>query len=74
MLLRASEVVLDAGSPYQGTLLRKSFRGSQYLYTLALMDDLQVYAQVSSQIDHPIGTRVGLQARPINLVRFPGNT
>lgn len=74
VLLRASEVVLDAGSPYQGTLLRKSFRGSQYLYTLALTDGLQVYAQVSSQIDHPIGTRVGLQARPINLVRFPGNT
>jgi iron(III) transport system ATP-binding protein len=74
VLLRASEVVLDASSPYQGTLLRKSFRGSQYLYTLALADQLQVYAQVSSQLDHPIGARIGLRAQPVNLLRFPATT
>ena len=69
VLLRANEVLVDANSPYQGVLLRKSFRGSQYLYTLALDDQRQVYAQVPSQLNHEIGSRVGLRAQPVILVR-----
>ena len=70
VLLRANEVVFDPASPYQGTLLRKSFRGSQYLYTLQLADQQLVYAQVSSQVDHSVGEKIGLRAQPAHLVRF----
>ncbi|MDR0258669.1 MAG: ABC transporter ATP-binding protein, partial [Comamonas sp.] len=70
VLLRASEVVFDADSPYRATLLRKSFRGSEYLYTMQLPSQQLVYAQVSSQLQHALGDSIGLRAQPEHLVCF----
>ena len=70
VLLRASEVVVDPTSPYHATLLRKSFRGSQYLYTLQLPSQQLVYAQAPATLEHAIGEQIGLRAQPAHLVRF----
>ena len=70
VLLRASEVVFDPASPYRATLLRKSFRGSQFLYTLQLPSQQLVYAQVSSRLQHALGESIGLRAQPEHLVCF----
>ena len=70
VLLRAHDVVVDAASPYRATLLRKSFRGSQYLYTLQLADQRQIYARASSDLQHAVGESVGLRAQPACLVHF----
>ena len=70
VLLRADEVVCDPTSPHQATLLRKSFRGSQYLYTLVLPSQQLVYAQVPSTQEDAIGSSIGLRAQPVQLVQF----
>ena len=70
VLLRASDVVVDAASPYTATLVRKSFRGSQFLYNLELADQRQVYAQAPSDMQHAVGQPVHLRAQPAHLVHF----
>ncbi|MEG0921934.1 MAG: ABC transporter ATP-binding protein [Comamonas sp.] len=70
VLLRAGDVVVDAASPYRATLVRKSFRGSQFLYTLELADKRHVYAQAPSDMRHAIGESVNLRAQPAHLVSF----
>ena len=70
VLLRASDVVVDATSPYTATLVRKSFRGSQFLYTLELADQRQVYAQAPSDMQHAVGQSIPLRAQPAHLVHF----
>ncbi|MGE3926948.1 MAG: ABC transporter ATP-binding protein, partial [Lautropia sp.] len=52
VLLRPDDVVHDDGSPLQATVLRKAFRGAEFLYTLRLPSGVQVLALVPSHHDH----------------------
>lgn len=71
MLLRADDVVHDDASPVQARIVRKSFRGSEFLYTLQLRDGLTVMAHVPSHHDHAVGEWIGIRPQVDHVVAFP---
>ncbi|MFM7024939.1 MAG: ABC transporter ATP-binding protein [Limnohabitans sp.] len=71
LLLRADDVQHDDAARFQGRVLRKAFRGADFLYTLELADGLQVLAQVPSHHDHAIGELIGLRLEIDHVVTFP---
>ena len=60
LLLRADDVVHAPDSPIRAQVLRKAFRGADYLYTLALPDGTQLLAQIPSHVNHQTGDRLGI--------------
>jgi iron(III) transport system ATP-binding protein len=70
VLLRADDVVHDAGAPVQAQILRKAFRGALSLYTLRLADGLTVLAHVPSHHDHAVGEWIGVRPRAKHVVTF----
>ncbi|MFT4241221.1 MAG: ABC transporter ATP-binding protein [Acidovorax sp.] len=71
VLLRADDVVHDDAAPVQAQVVRKSFRGAAYLYTLQLASGHTVQAHVPSRHDHAPGAWIGIRARVEHLVAFP---
>ncbi|SFD84635.1 ABC transporter ATP-binding protein [Paracidovorax konjaci] len=71
VLLRADDVVHDDASPVQARILRKAFRGSEFLYTLQLADGLTVMAHVPSHHDHAVGDWIGIRPEVDHVVAFP---
>ncbi|KAA1194318.1 ABC transporter ATP-binding protein [Pseudohalioglobus sediminis] len=55
VLVRPEDVVYDPQSRVQLTVLRRAFRGAEFLYTLALPDGQQVQCLASSQVDVATG-------------------
>ncbi|MEY4442097.1 MAG: hypothetical protein RL442_1097 [Pseudomonadota bacterium] len=51
-------------------ILRKSFRGSEFLYTLRLETGEQVLALVPSHHDHTVGEWIGIRAQVDHVVTF----
>ncbi|WP_058896297.1 ABC transporter ATP-binding protein [Herbaspirillum rubrisubalbicans] len=72
VLLRADDVLHDDASPFKARVLRKSFRGAQFLYTLALENGQQLLSLVPSHHDHAIGEWIGIRLDVTHLVTFPG--
>lgn len=70
VLLRADDIEHDDASPVKAQILRKSFRGSEFLYTLRLSDGLEVLAHVPSHHDHEIGEWIGIRAAMDHVVTF----
>jgi iron(III) transport system ATP-binding protein len=52
VLLRADDIVHDDHAPVQAQIVRKAFRGSEFLYTLRLASGQTVMAHVPSHHDH----------------------
>ena len=78
VLLRADDIVHDDAAPVRARIERKSFRGSEFLYTLRLASGEQVLAHVPSHHDHQIGEWIGIRAAVDHVVTFervptPGN-
>ena len=71
VLLRADDVVHDDDAPVQAQILRKSFRGSEFLYTLRLASGHTVLAHVPSHHDHALGEWIGIRAQVDHVVTFP---
>jgi iron(III) transport system ATP-binding protein len=71
VLLRADDIVHDDDSPVQAQILRKSFRGSEFLYTLRLQSGETVMAHVPSHHDHALGEWIGIRALVDHVVTFP---
>ena len=71
VLLRADDVVHDDGAPVQAQVVRKSFRGSEFLYTLRLANGHMVLAHVPSHHDHALGEWIGIRAQVDHVVAFP---
>ena len=59
MLLRADDIVHDDDAPVKAEIIRKSFRGSEFLYTLRLHsgEHRQTYLEVERG---PAGLRAAL--------------
>ncbi|WP_315531832.1 ABC transporter ATP-binding protein [Delftia acidovorans] len=74
VLLRADDVVHDDASPVQARILRKAFRGSEFLYTLELASGHSVMAHVPSHHDHAVGEWVGIRLDMNHVVAFPRET
>jgi len=70
LLLRADDVVHDDASPVQATIVRKAFRGAEFLYTLKLDGGLTVMSLVPSHHDHGVGERIGIRLEMDHIVTF----
>jgi iron(III) transport system ATP-binding protein len=73
VLLRADDIVHDDEAPVKAEILRKAFRGSEFLYTLRLAGGDIVMAHVPSHHDHKIGEWIGIRAQVDHVVTFKRN-
>ncbi|MBP8308761.1 MAG: TOBE domain-containing protein, partial [Burkholderiaceae bacterium] len=71
ILLRPDDVIHDDASPLQAEVVRKAFRGAQFLYTLRLPSGAQLLALVPSHHNHALGERVGIRFDADHVVTFP---
>ncbi|MES2972258.1 MAG: ABC transporter ATP-binding protein [Pseudomonadota bacterium] len=70
VLLRADDIVHDDDAPVKAEIIRKAFRGSEFLYTLRLKTGETVLAHVPSHHDHRIGEWIGIRAEVDHVVTF----
>lgn len=70
VLLRADDISHDDDSPMQAQVLRKVFRGADFLYTLQLASGTEVFAFVPSHHDHAIGEKIGIHLVADHVVTF----
>lgn len=70
VLLRADDIVHDDAAPVKAQIMRKSFRGSEFLYTLKLETGETVLAHVPSHHDHQVGEWIGIRAEVDHVVTF----
>jgi len=71
VLLRADDIVHDDEAPVKAEIMRKAFRGSEFLYTLRLAGGQTVLAHVPSHHDHALGEWIGIRAQVDHVVTFP---
>jgi len=70
VLLRADDIVHDDDAPVKAEIMRKAFRGAEFLYTLRLASGATVMAHVPSHHDHKIGEWIGIRAEVDHVVTF----
>jgi iron(III) transport system ATP-binding protein len=70
VLLRADDIQHDDNSTMQAEVVRKTFRGADFLYTLKLASGIEVFAFVPSHHDHAIGEKIGIQLVADHVVTF----
>ena len=70
VLLRADDIVHDDNAPTKAQIVRKAFRGSEFLYTLRLKSGETVVAHVPSHHDHQLGEWIGIRAEVDHVVTF----
>ena len=70
VLLRADDIVHDDNAPVKAQIVRKAFRGSEFLYTLQLASGHTVMAHVPSHHDHKLGEWIGIRAEVDHVVTF----
>jgi iron(III) transport system ATP-binding protein len=70
VLLRADDIVHDDQAPVKAQILRKAFRGADFLYTLRLASGETVMALVPSHHDHALGEWIGIRAQVDHVVTF----
>jgi iron(III) transport system ATP-binding protein len=71
VLLRADDVVHDDDAPVKAEILRKAFRGAEFLYTLRLSSGETILAHVPSHHDHAVGDWIGVRPQVDHVVTFP---
>jgi iron(III) transport system ATP-binding protein len=70
VLLRADDIIHDDDAPVKAEIVRKAFRGSEFLYTLRLKTGETVLAHVPSHHDHKVGEWIGIRAQVDHVVTF----
>jgi iron(III) transport system ATP-binding protein len=70
VLLRPDDVIHDDEAPASATVVRKLFRGAEFLYTLELDSGEQVLSLVPSHHNHAVGTRIGVRLDADHVVAF----
>ena len=70
VLLRADDIVHDDAASVKAQIIRKAFRGSEFLYTLRLASGQTLMAHVPSHHDHHIGEWIGIRAEVDHVVTF----
>ena len=70
VLLRADDIVHDDHASAKGQIVRKAFRGSEFLYTLRLATGETVMAHVPSHHNHELGEWIGIRAEVDHVVTF----
>jgi iron(III) transport system ATP-binding protein len=70
VLLRADDIQHDDHSTMQAEVVRKTFRGADFLYTLKLASGTEIFAFVPSHHDHAIGEKIGIHLVADHVVTF----
>ena len=71
LLLRPDDVLHDDDSPLKAEVVKKAFRGAEFLYTLRLTDGNEVLSLVPSHHNHAIGERIGIKLDVDHVIAFP---
>ncbi|AMO23534.1 ABC transporter ATP-binding protein [Ramlibacter solisilvae] len=71
VLLRPDDVLHDDAAPMTAAVVRKLFRGAEFLYTLRLDSGEEVLSLVPSHHNHAIGERIGVRLEVDQVVAFP---
>jgi iron(III) transport system ATP-binding protein len=71
LLLRPDDVLHDDESTMKAEVVKKAFRGAEFLYTLRLDDGSQVLSLVPSHHNHAIGEKIGIKLDVDHVVAFP---
>lgn len=71
VLLRPDDIVHDDASPMTAKVVRKAFRGADFVYTLRLDSGQEVLALVPSHHDHAVGERIGIRLGADHVITFP---
>jgi iron(III) transport system ATP-binding protein len=71
LLLRPDDVVHDDASAISARVVRRVFRGAEFLYTVALPSGSELLALVPSHHDHPLGQLIGIRLDVEHVVAFP---
>jgi iron(III) transport system ATP-binding protein len=70
VLLRADDIVHDDHAPVKAQIIRKAFRGSEFLYTLRLSSGETLMTHVPSHHNHALGEWIGIRAEVDHVVTF----
>ena len=70
VLLRADDIIHDDESPVKARIVRKAFRGSEFLYTLRLLSGETVMTHVPSHHNHAVGEWIGIRVAVDHVVTF----
>ena len=70
VLIRPDDIIHDNASPMQAKVVRKAFRGADFLYTLELDSGVQVLALVPSHHNHAIGEPIGIKLELDHVITF----
>ncbi|MGL4575821.1 MAG: ABC transporter ATP-binding protein [Burkholderiaceae bacterium] len=70
VLLRPDDVVHDDDAETKAIIVRKAFRGADFLYTLKLPSGSEVLALVPSHHDHAVGEAIGIRLEADHVVTF----
>jgi iron(III) transport system ATP-binding protein len=71
VLLRPDDVVHDDTSGLKAEVVRKIFRGGDFIYTLRLESGREVLALVPSHHDHAVGEKIGIRLDADHVITFP---
>jgi len=70
VLLRPDDIIHDDDSPLQGIVRKKSFRGADFMYSLALPNGELITCMVPSHHDHPVDEPIGIRMEVDHVVVF----
>jgi iron(III) transport system ATP-binding protein len=73
VLIRPDDVVHDDHSTMQAKIVKKTFRGAEFLYTLELASGARILSLVPSHHDHAIGESIGIRLAIDHVVAYPDN-
>ncbi len=71
VLVRPDDIVHDDASPVLATVLSKTFRGAEFLYTLQLSGGARVLSLVPSHHNHALGEKIGIRLEIDHVIAFP---
>ncbi|MBK8664785.1 MAG: ABC transporter ATP-binding protein [Burkholderiales bacterium] len=71
LLLRADDILHDDDAPVKAKIVRKAFRGSEFLYTVQLASGEIVMTYVPSHHNHKVGEWIGIRPAVDHVVTFP---
>lgn len=73
VLLRPDDVVHDDHAEMKARVVRKAFRGADFLYTLELNNGEKILSLVPSHHDHAINEAIGIRLEADHVVTFSGS-
>ncbi|MBK6983120.1 MAG: ABC transporter ATP-binding protein [Betaproteobacteria bacterium] len=71
LLLRPDDVQHDDDAVLKAEVVKKAFRGAEFLYPLKLDDGKQLLSLVPSHHNHAIGEKIGIKLHVDHVVAFP---